>query len=468
MSTGNTAATGEEFGEGRLYAFPDDTKAGGFGLVTRQEVEAAHEEALELEEWYWDAVEEFHAEWENRLEGLREDPCDEFDKEVAWELVDGGFLKLPTISCPKGLGTCDIEEIGGGLTHSEVMRALATRQERTHGVSSVDAGPASLALGEFDGGERHLFYRGRLNYLFGKAGAGKTNLLIKVATECVRRREFVVWLNFEDMPASDIRQQMVFQGVPEALVRTHFLVYDKPENAPAVRAMVSLVIIDAVNPCIGFMGKNPMVDPTAMDEMRARYFTPFTARNPDVTGIAIDHVGQGREAQERPSGHHRKMDLFQGAAYRLAPNRDGYEGDWGYSTLYLAKDNKRKTRIRVGERAGYMIMDSSGDSGQLNIRLVTEEPTGTSHTPEREKAKAVEGNSTRAIAERLLAQAGDDGLSRKDWGDAIFTELIAVKPDGTRHRGDIADNISKLRKAGVVGETADGNFIHLPTVNPLD
>lgn len=470
------SAENDELGDGYdpsgdVHMIPDDRKEGGFQLVFRTDIEAAHAEALELEEWYWDTLEEFRHDWAARVEEVRDDPRDEYDKEITQELKDKGLLKPPQYQQPVKLGTYDVGEIGGGLTHSEVMEALSRYNEIYNGQKRETSTGVRLDVGRFEDAARHLFYRSKLNYLFGKGGSGKTNLLLHVAAEFVRRRQFVVWLIFEEIIPSELQEMMVHQGVPEGLVYRYFLPFHVTEKwAPEIRGVASLVVIDSANPCMEFLDVNPMTDSGAITKLVTTYFDPYRDENPDMTGIVIDHVGLSKDAQHRASGHHSKMDKFQGAVYRLAPEREGVDGDWGYSTLYLAKDNKRKTGLRTGDKAGYVIMDSSGESGTLSVRVVAEEPTGTSHTPAQEKAAAIEGNSTRAIAERLLVKAGADGLSRKEWGAAILAELKSAKPgvDDARYNADIRDNISKLRRAEVVGENSDGNLIHLPTVKPLD
>ncbi|MGN2360950.1 hypothetical protein [Streptomyces luridiscabiei] len=436
-----------------------------------QDIEAAHAEALELEEWYWDTLEEFRYGISARREELRDDPRDDFDVEIAKELMDAGFLEPIWFEQPERLGTYDTAKVSGGITHAEVMEALSRYNEVYNGQKRETSAGVRLDVGRFKDATRHLFYRAKLNYLFGKGGSGKTNLLLHVAAEFVMRRQFVVWLIFEEITPAELQEMMIHQGVPEGLVYRYFLPFQVTEKkAPEIRGYASLVVIDSANPCMEFLGVNPTMDSGAITKLVTTYFDPYRAQNSDMTGIVIDHVGNGKDAQHRPSGHHSKLDKFQGAVYRLAPMREGVEGDWGYSALYLAKDNKRKTGLRTGKVAGYVVMDSSDESGTLDVRVVSGEPTGTSHTPAREKAAAIEGNSTRAIAERLLAAAGADGLSRKEWGAAILAELKTAKPDvdDARHGADIRDNISKLRRAEVVGENSDGNLVHLPTVKPLD
>ncbi|AIV36410.1 hypothetical protein NI25_25465 [Streptomyces sp. CCM_MD2014] len=460
-----------------VYAFPDDTKPGGFNFITRTQVNEAHEQALTVER-YRNAVKEYEAKrayWEQQYE---QDPPSAVEKVLAQELLTAGYLEEIKLERPispaETDGVLDYESCPtlppGWLIRKANDRYNADRRKELQETTA----DIRVDVGRFADSARALFYRAKLNYLFGKGGSGKTTLLLHVAAEYVMNSQPVVWLTFEDMTEEELRAMLVRQGVHQILADYYFRPikvtkgwspFDSEEDDPA------LVILDSVNPCMKLLGLNPN-DADAMSDVVTTYFDPYRDANPEMTGIAIDHVGLSANAQDRPSGHHSKLDKFQGAAYRLAPIRDGVGGDWGYSALYLAKDNKGKTGFRKGkEPVGYLVMDSStGDGDTMSVRVTAEEPTGTHHTSPQERAAAIEGNSTRAIAERLLAAAGEDGLTRKEWGVAILDELRGAKPDveDVRHNADIRDNISKLRRAGVVGQNSEGNLIHVPTVTPLE
>ncbi|MFJ9996078.1 AAA family ATPase [Streptomyces werraensis] len=433
-----------------------------------QDPEAAHAEALKLEEWYQDTLEEFRYAWSARMEELRDDPRDDFDREITQELMDAGFLEPVWFQQPEKPGTYEVGKISGGITHSEVMDALARYNERFNGQKRETSAGVRLDVGRFHDSARALFYRAKLNYLFGKGGSGKTNLLLHVAAEFVMNREYVVWLIFEEITPAELREMLVRQGVPEALAHRYFLPFRVTErSAPRIRGRAGLVVIDSANPCMEFLGSNPTMDSGAITKLVTTYFDPYRDENPDMTGIVIDHVGNGKDAQHRPSGHHSKMDKFQGAVYGLRPEREGVDGDWGYSTLILAKDNKRKTGVRTGKVAGYVVMDSSGEGGTLDVRVVTEEPTGTSHTPESERAQNKAANGAKAIAERIIQKQGR--ILDEDWRALIMDELRSHNEGvdkvvlGRRMRKAISD----LKGAGAVEQDGD-EWIHVPMVSPLD
>ncbi|MBQ0963469.1 hypothetical protein KBY91_19155 [Streptomyces sp. RK23] len=471
MSTHDDASTGQNHVEN----IDSEDISGPDGVVIDfrsesdlvQDREAAHAEALELEEWYWETMDEYRYEMGERTAELRDDPRDEYDKEITRELMDAGLLEPPRFVKPEKLGTYETVEIGGGLTHSEVMEALVRYNERYNGQRRETTAGVRLDVGRFNDSARHLFYRTKLNYLFGKGGSGKTNLLLHVAAEFVMNREYVVWLIFEEITPTELQEMMVHQGVPEALVYRYFLPFQVTETwAPEIQGRASLVVIDSANPCMEFLGVNPMTDSGAITKLVTTYFNPYRDLNPDMTGVVIDHVGLSANAQDRPSGHHSKLDKFQGAVYRLAPMREGVEGDWGYSALYLAKDNKRKTGLRTGEKAGYVLMDSSGESGTLDVRIVAEEPTGTSHTPAGEQAKNKTANGAKDIAERILRE--QTRISDEDWRALIMDELRAVN-EGTEDpalRVRMRKAVSQLKGAEVAVQDGD-DWVYAPTVNPI-
>ncbi|TQE24866.1 hypothetical protein Sipo8835_32655 [Streptomyces ipomoeae] len=469
-----------------LGSSPESRTPADWHLVTREMIEAAHEEALEEEaerdearaddDWYREAVRAYEAKRTYWREQYEADPPSAVEKVLAQELLTAGYLgeiQLERPIHPKETGERGVYVTSRTLPPGWLIREANDRYnaDRRKELQETTA-DIRLDVGRYEDSARHLFYRSKLNYLFGKGGSGKTTLLLHVVAEYVMNSQPVVWLTFEDMTGDELRDMLVRQGVHQILADYYFhpikvtkgwVPFDNDEEPP------SLVILDSVNPCMKHLGLTPN-DADAMSDVVTAFFDPYREDNPDMTGIAVDHVGLSKDAQDRPSGHHSKLDKFQGAAYRLAPIRKGVEGDWGYSALYLAKDNKGQVKMRPGDKAGYVVMDSSGESGTLSVRVVAEEPTGTSHTSPSDRAAAIEGNSTRAIAERLLVKAGEDGLSRKEWGAAILAELKTAKPgvDDARHNADIRDNISKLRRAEVVGQNSDGNLIHVPTVKPLD
>ncbi|MDH2388385.1 hypothetical protein QCN29_06215 [Streptomyces sp. HNM0663] len=451
----------EEFfggGSGELLDFRDPDEYGN----RDPDVNAAHDEALELEEWYRETLDDFRRDMALRREELRDDPRDEFDKEVTQGLMDGGFLEPPRFTKPDKLGTYETAEIGGGLTHSEVMAALDLYNERHNDQPREVEVPVCLDVGRFEESTRALFYRAQLNYLFGKGGAGKTNLLLKIAAEFVMNREYVVWFTFERMTGAEVRAQMIKQGVPEGLARTFLLTYHRRHQAPEVRGRVALVIIDAVNPCIGFMGGNAMTDPDGVDKMAETYFDPYAVNNPWVTGIAIDHVGHGNV--DRPSGPHRKMDMFQGASYLLARVEKGVEGGWGYSELYQGKDNKGKTGLDDGDRVGYLVLDSTADPDRLEVRLVTDEPKGKT---EAERKSSRESSGAKDIAERILRQQSP--IPDADWRALIMEALTAANPkvEKATLSARMRMAISTLKK-GVAGKNEAGEWVHIPSMGASD
>ncbi|AXL88709.1 hypothetical protein C4J65_10500 [Streptomyces sp. CB09001] len=486
--TGNDDQLGDGYDRnGQLHVLPIVGRDGepSFTLVSREEIEAAHEEALEEEaereedrandEWYHGAVKDFEAKRAYWREQYEADPPSAVEKALAQNLLTAGYLEETQLGrpiSPRDTGAREYEPFQALPPGWLIREANARYNEDRQKELQETTADIRVDVGRFEDSARALFYRAKLNYLFGKGGSGKTTLLLHVVAEYVMNSQPVVWLTFEDMTGDELRDMLVRQGVHQILADYYFhpvkvtkgwVPFDNEEEPP------SLVILDSVNPCMKLLGLNPN-DADAMSDVVTTYFDPYRDADPEMTGIAIDHVGLSEKAQDRPSGHHSKLDKFQGAAYRLAPIRDGVDGDWGYSALYLAKDNKGKTGFRKGKPVGYLVMDSSAGDDTLDVRITAEEPTGTSHTPPSERAAAIEGNSTRAIAERLIAAAGADGLSRKEWGAAILAELKTAKPDvdDARHNADIRDNISKLRRAEVVGQNSDGNLIHLPTVKPLD
>lgn len=484
--TGNDDQLGDEYDRnGQLHALPIVGRNGepSFTLVSREEINAAHAAALEEEaereetraqsEWYTTALKAYRDERAYWQEQYDADPPSERDQMMAQDLLNEGYLdeiRLEHPVSPRETGEVGVYEAElvpppAWLIQRDMERYneafRAARKETTSGIR--------LDVGRFNDTVRYLFYRAKLNYLFGKGGSGKTSLMMKVAAEFIMNREPVVWLIFEEITPAELDEMLVQQGVPEILVGRYFHAikvqkgwdpYDDGEENPA------LVILDSVNPCMKLLGLNPN-EADSMVEVVETYFDPYRDENPDMTGIVIDHVGLSEKAKDRPAGHHSKLDRFQGAAYRLAAMRGGSEGDWGYSVLYLAKNNKGKGGIRLGDKAGYLVMDSTDKDRKLNVRLVSEEPTGTSHTPAGEVASNKTANGAKDIAERILREHGR--ISDEDWRALIMDGLRAVNEgvEDPALRVRMRKAVSQLKNAGVADQDGD-EWIHVPTVKPLD
>ncbi|MCM1946389.1 hypothetical protein NC315_13520 [Streptomyces sp. G2] len=489
MSTLNERSAGESHAEkdslstghiwflpdGRLTIDPNEAE----GCVV--DIDAAHTEALEIveaeqrrasAEWYRAEVQRFEEErtyWEEQYEA---DPPSDEEKILAQELYDAGYLDEIELGRP--VPPTDGEEAGNAVLHLMLPPSWLIRQahaqytEDLREVRRLSSAGVRLDVRRFSDSDRHLFYRGKLNYLFGKGSAGKTTLLLHVAAEYVLRREHVAWVIFEEMTPDELAEMLERQGVSPVLVDRYFHpVRVTDRKAPVLEHSPALVVIDSAIPCMEHLGYNPTTDAGGISALVTTFFDPYREENPDMTGILIDHVGLSEKAQHRSSGHHSKMDKFQGAVYLLKAERPGMEGDWGYSSLTLAKDNKGKTGVRVDHIAGYLVMDSSGGTGVMNVRLVTEEPTGTSHTPASEQAQNRATNGAKDIARNILRSQGRS--ADEDWRDAIMSELRAANPgvDDPTLRRRMRVAISDLKRKGHVEQDGD-EWVYVQALSAIE
>ncbi|MEU2830181.1 hypothetical protein ABZ667_16150 [Streptomyces lavendulae] len=418
--TGNDEFEGPE---AQVYMIPDKT-ANGWTLITQQEIETAHEEAIELEEWYTAKIEWFRAEWQNRLEELDEDPYDQFDKEVARELMDEGFLKPPMFILPEKLGTYDVRQVGGSLTHSEVMAAVRERSARLTNVPFELPQSHSLTVGAFnDDSGNSLFYAGTDNSVFGAEGTYKTWLACWQSAQVVLHRQHVVWWNFEPPSPTPPRERIIGMGVPEALVDTYFHFIDKPAYMPHFSMAVDLVVIDALDPAIGFVGKNSTTDAVGPDRVADTYVAPLRARNPALTSLILDHPNKSDETKE--GGHTRKQKFTQAAKYRTAMVKRSHKGTAGYAKIILVKDNGGDIQHLPNDVVAFISVDSSG--GELTTVHVT------THEPGREERATPIGKkrpeSNRQIALDVLR---GKALTDEEWQEAVVERLREKYPKHTQ------------------------------------
>jgi DNA-binding transcriptional ArsR family regulator len=403
------------------------------------------EQAADIE-WYREALEEYERQrdyWEAEFE---KDPPTEAEKELAQELYAAGYLDEINLECPlhpSATGSRDYE-VKPTLPPGWLIRdAVAARSAHLFGDDqSAETAGCSLSVGKVQGGGKitHLFYDGVMNSVFGDRSAGKTWLALALAREFIERGEHVVWLNFEAMLGSTLRERLAAMGVELAKIAAYFHVYDRPDEAPATTMNVHLVVIDAVDPCLSHMGRNTLNDGAAVDEMAKRYFYPYQQVTPAVVGLTIDHIGNSNDKRE--SGSRRKQHYTQGVKYQMDSRVKSRKGTKGYSALMLRKDNNGEIPFEDGEDVAYVVLDSTRDADAIDVLITASEPLKANESV----TEQTQRKSARTEILRIVREAGGV-IDREEFNAKMKAAGYTL--------GNVRTQLSKLKDASLIAAEDD-------------
>ncbi|MEU6706875.1 hypothetical protein [Streptomyces wuyuanensis] len=441
--------------EAPLYIFPDDRTTSGWRLVTREEIEAAHEEALEMEREYAEALQDFQERLKRYREDFASSTPSEGDIQLAAALRRAGYLPPDVITRPHlppshNEGR-EMELWPPPLFEIEAASAEYSRDRMGDDGSDEDE-PAKLGVGQFaDDPSRYLFYRGRDNSVFGPWDSGKTWLVIAVAAEFVRQGKHVVFLNFEQNTVADLKGRMMKVGVTKAWVDAFFHVYDHPNSAPEVDEPVELVILDALNPAINHVGKNTN-DAAGPNLVYGTYLRPLRDENPQMTSVILDHPNKDNDKTEGGTG--RKGEITQAVKYRMASTERSRVGTRGYSTLLLAKDNTGELDADPGDAVAYVVRDSSQDRDAITVQIL-------SHEPSKKGESAAEGRERQSNHKIALGIIRRGPLTDDEWQEAVVVALREKFPKHTD--AQLGKNARQaryvLRRDGVVEQDESGLWV---------
>ncbi|MFG2022687.1 hypothetical protein [Streptomyces sp. NPDC048825] len=388
-----------------------------------QDIEAAHAEALELEEWYQEALDTAASDINYWQEQMDADPLSEAEEDLALEMVESEALDAYQIDHPTRLGTYDTRREFRMPLKADILAAVREKSESLTGVPFEIPQSYSLTTGRFnDDSGNALFYAGTDNSVFGAESTYKTWLACWQSAQAVRNRQHVVWWNFEPPSPTPPRERIIGMGVPEVLADMYFHFIDKPAYVPNFRMRIDLVIIDALDPAIGFVGKNSTTDAVGPDRVADMYITPLRRANPSLTSLILDHPNKSDETKE--GGHTRKQKFTQAAKYRTAMVERSHKGTAGYAKIILVKDNGGDIQHLPNDVVAFIAVDSSG-GGLTDVRVTAQKPGEERSTPAGKKRPA----SNRQIAVGVLR---GKTLTDEEWQDSVVEKLREKFPKHTQ------------------------------------
>jgi hypothetical protein len=223
-----------------------------------------------------------------------------------------------------------------------------------------------------------LFYRERINLLFGESGGGKTWLALAAVAEVALSGQRVLFIDYEDNP-NGIAERLVNLGLPFEAMR--YIDYRNPSTSILVGAdtleglseVYSLVVLDSTGEAMAAGGVNGNDDGEV-----AQWFALVKRllRLPGKPGIiTLDHVPKNQEGQLLFSiGSQRKRAAITGASYRVDTVKEAAKGQDGKLKLTVAKD--RPGNRQRGSTACHVELKSINGDG-LEITAALESPSVT-------------------------------------------------------------------------------------------
>lgn len=292
-----------------------------------------------------------------------------------------------------GAGKDISDHLDAGLSREQLLpldTEMATEPDdrEPHGWEPTPLGPIIDAdykppvpeVGERDDGTC-LFYRGRINSIFGESGTGKSWIAMWVCAHTLTAGENVVYIDLEDHPASVVARFRALGVSDGALVR--HLSYISPQmplrgeaadHLDELAQGATVAVVDSVGEALAMQGAGQNDDGEVAQWYR---MLPRRLAHAGCAVITLDHVPKAHDSPKLHAiGSQRKRAAVDGVAYRLeiignqAPSRT----QDGALKLTCAKD--RNGTFRQGQLVAEVSV-TAGD--RVEIVASTPEETEDGH-----------------------------------------------------------------------------------------
>lgn len=296
-------------------------------------------------------------------------------------------------------------EVEAEETDGEVVNTLPPEErnpmaERVSSWSHVDLDPylngevvqptADLLL-RTDG--KGLMYSGRVNSIYGKSESGKTWIAALAAAQEISKGERVLYLDFEDEPASvidrfrrigvgddDLRNQMQYvhpEDPMEDMQRNKFgakSTEDGERNHNLFAGQLAafdptLIVLDGMNEIYGLHGHD--TNDATSTSIITSWIKKLT-RGGRTSVIVVDHTGKTGGAGSAPIGAHHKIAMVQGTALRIDVINRPMPSTIGRVRAIVFKDRLGSVRAassQTSEQVGGDIIIDSRREGVTDITI---------------------------------------------------------------------------------------------------
>lgn len=218
-----------------------------------------------------------------------------------------------------------------------------------------------------------LFYKGRINALYGESGSGKSWVAMEAAAQVLNDGGSVLYVDLEDHPGSVAARMMALGVSRETLVER--FVYVSPLLAWSdgaahqivtlmTKRKIVLAVVDSTGEAMALDGAEPN-----SDDDTARWFrqVPRTMAKTGAAVVLLDHVPKAADAPRGFAiGSQRKRAAVDGLSLRVEVTVAPAKGIDGGLRLIVAKD--RGGMFQHGKKvADVTIRDSADGRTHVNV-----------------------------------------------------------------------------------------------------
>lgn len=268
--------------------------------------------------------------------------------------------------------TQDTQEPGDRLGSTWQRRPL---QPIVEGLMAGTLERPKPTLGRIGASDLGLFYRGRVNGLYGEPNKGKTMVALAVAVEVLNDGGAVAWIDLEE-PADGIVGRLLDMGATPKAIIDRFAFFAPEERisvgepwlAAELDALApTLAVIDSTGEALALEGAGPNHD----DEV-ANWFRTWPRWIATRTGagvVVIDHVVKDETTRGLwPGGSQRKKAAINGSAFMVAAIKELGRGVEGRLKITTSKD--RHGNHRPGSKAAEFVLDARTTPARWRIEPV--------------------------------------------------------------------------------------------------
>lgn len=231
--------------------------------------------------------------------------------------------------------------------------------------------PAPVLLRRTD--DRHVFYKGQVNWLFGDPESGKTWVCLACAVEALIAGRKVIIIDLDHNGAASTVARLLALGAPEDKLRDPDVFrYCEPEDRTELRQVVedcksfrpAVAVVDSVGELLPLYGANS----NSSDEftgVHTNVLKPLAKAGAAV--LAVDHLAKGADSRAHgPGGTAAKRRAIGGVSIRVKSTVAFTPGHGGEALLTINKDR------HGGVRAHCPIGDREPVVGRFKLRAFNE------------------------------------------------------------------------------------------------
>lgn len=219
-----------------------------------------------------------------------------------------------------------------------------------------------------NGADFALFYKARVNLIFGPSTSGKTWAALVAITQVLAAGGTVAFIDVEDY--SDLlADRLLHLGVTAQSVAAQLTYYEQPGRhlsvsmAERIGAKHDLVVVDAVGGLMHLSG----LDPDKNMDVHKIKPALFALASGGACVILLDHTSKADTGSMDSIGAGSKRQILTGASYRAHNVQPFHKDGGGRLQLVAAKDRAGAVPYRIGTIAAELRQHHPGEQWSLDL-----------------------------------------------------------------------------------------------------